>query len=435
MLAAAIHGRPAPLVSLGSRAPLLYGLFFFMSSSFRYPALSQKLLPAGILSVLMLLEFGGGLPWRRQPRLLAVLLGLLFVAGTVSFLCHADQADSQVAYLAAFLSPFVTFTACRALAVPPRLLRNAFLALSLGLIVPLLGGVWQFYRAFGIPDLTTLVLARFDTDRMEAYQSITFGNVNNTAALVMLVLPPLLALAIDRETHKGMRLWFALCALAAAANLLIVFSRAAFLVVPLFVLPILYVYRRRALGAVLIAAVVLVPVAWMHRGSVTSALWWDYMHSAFYPQMQSDNSVNERLDSIGEGLTVIREHPLVGVGPGRSYHYITYDTAHQMSVQQGVETGILGLAAISALTVAVAWEMIKAATGRTVGAMNRQRFLCLIGPFAYLTYGALANAPLTIGPVNIWITNVAAMLALADSTAEGQLHRPPPTTGQGRGET
>src|SRR5206468_6282777 len=87
-------------------------------------------------------------------------------------------------------------------------------------------------------------------------------------------------------------------------------------------------------------------------------------------------------------------------------------SAHQMQINQAMETGILGLVGSTLFALAV-WISLARTLARGSGdEVNDVRFLLLIGPSAYVTYAVWVNAALANGSVNTWPILVASMLAV-----------------------
>jgi hypothetical protein len=182
----------------------------------------------------------------------------------------------------------------------------------------------------------------------------------NRYAQIMLVLLPLAVWAIRTESRKVLRLAAAGCAGLILCGQLLSFSRGA--VVALVVLMVAMVVsgfiRLRHFVAVALAFVALIAVvapdlilrvqSIEKAGTATSQT-----------DTQADNATRGRVTIQLAALHVIRDHPLIGVGPGEFFN--TYSKqyanaldldfqqsrrrAHNLYLEIAADTGIVGLAA------------------------------------------------------------------------------------------
>ncbi len=60
-----------------------------------------------------------------------------------------------------------------------------------------------------------------------------------------------------------------------------------------------------------------------------------------------------RTDAMKEGLGIANRHWLVGIGPGAALSLHTQTSAHQLQVQQFMETGVIGLVGSTLLALGV----------------------------------------------------------------------------------
>src|SRR5262249_23682192 len=127
---------------------------------------------------------------------------------------------------------------------------------------------------------------------------------------------------------------------------------------------------------------------------------------------EGDNSVQERVEAMNEGLHIFRQNWLLGIGPGAGPTANSHDSAHQFQINQAMETGALGMLGSTVLVVG-AWLSLALTMARgKQDALNDIRFMLLIGPVSYLTYSTAVNAALSNSSVNTWAVLVASMLAL-----------------------
>ncbi len=83
---------------------------------------------------------------------------------------------------------------------------------------------------WGIPDLRTIFGVRFNLDRIEPYQDVTYGNTGSTAALIAETMPVLVVALMIGRIRWFFRALIGVAVIVLSANLLITGSRGAFLV-------------------------------------------------------------------------------------------------------------------------------------------------------------------------------------------------------------
>jgi O-antigen ligase len=254
---------------------------------------------------------------------------------------------------------------------------------------------------------------RYEFNAFKPYEDATFGNQGNTAAFLVLVGAPMVAIALDRAQKKWCRIWFGALAGLIMVHLIIVQSRTAFVAWLAVVLLVLFFQRRvgisvLSVGTVIIGMFYLVPSD--AAGEFLKRMGW-----AVRFDTEHDLSAAGRVDAMRIGWQVFKDHWVTGVGPSAMHFYSPYDTAHQFFIEQGAEVGVLGLLATVFLVVIVAFRLFQILRKGPNTPANRMRFLFCIGPFAYLLYGLLANVVVNITTINTWICLTAAMLAMVDS--------------------
>ncbi|MCL6590058.1 MAG: O-antigen ligase family protein [Firmicutes bacterium] len=390
----------------------------------------------GLAFVLVLFKFNQkDAVWVRsragclQSPNIALPLFLWFVAATFSFFLNMDSEGIIKAYVGGFVSLLIIYLALRDIPMTSKFFNQIMMALSLGTVVTLGIGIIVYYRQWGIPNLITLILSRYDLMAMREYRQITYGNLGNTACLLVLIGPPFLAMAVDKSRPLLMRLWFAGCFLLAGANLLITGARAGFIVMGLAVVLVFFYFRKLGRLVFLLCLGFIIFQAFFINYSLEGMkLFIEHLANAIMLNSAADYSIMSRFEAIREGWAVFCEHWLVGVGPESSSQYISVSTAHQFFIQQGVQLGILGMFATVALVVAVFWRLGRVAF-RKGQPFCTERFIFLIGPAMYFLYGVLANLALNFGSVNIWICLMGAFLALADFRELRVDSRPPEEPG------
>lgn len=419
---------PSALLTLVGRAPLLSMSFLcvllmmaFVVSGNGEPLWWSGLVPTLVLgsaAVAMQLPGGAaGSSLSRDLMLVPVLLTVGCVVSLASLALTDPTLDGAVLWASAYLSPVVVFTAVFACRLDERRAGQLVAVMALAAAVPLLRGLVEFYRAWGVPTGVEYLFARYDLQRMSGYMRATFGNTGNTAAYLSLVVP-LCASACLRDAPSAWQRWiFRIVLTAAALNVLIVQSRTLFFVLVPSLLAVMYVHRtrfRRALSALVVAAVATALPAF---AALDQAL---ELVVGVADGAGSDQSAFERMEAIGYGWRLLLDHPGLGVGPGRSLGLNPYASAHQFWVQQGAEIGVFGLVWSVLLTVTVfiaTWRVARQARGRARGSWQ---FTCIIGAATFLLYGAMANMALAESVVNAWVGMMAALLAVAATGAPNE---------------
>jgi len=277
-------------------------------------------------------------------------------------------------------------------------------------LVPLTSGLVAYYQEWGIPTGAELIVSRYALERMAGYMKATYGNTSNTAALLAMLVPAWLAWLVASRPSSLPR-WLALVALVIAmGNVLVVQSRTLFIVLLLFVPLVLWVHRVRFTALVVVLLLtfgaVLLPALDARDELVEHTV-------GAVNGNGDDGSVSERMEAMQFSLGLLEDHPALGVGPGNSATINPFTTAHQFWIHQGAEIGIAGLLLSVALSLAVLGRLVAAARRGRRSASNRDEFLNLVGPAAFMLYGIIANMTLAMTVVNAWVGTFAMLMALA----------------------
>jgi hypothetical protein len=393
------------ITATNSDAKLYYWFFQSGRGVLRFPYY-DFLATFGLAALLLILKYirnKDGLDLKPEGPGIIIAFALWFVGATFSLTRNIVMAEALKNYISGVITPMVIFLALRGLPLDNQKVNRIFLAVSLGLLTPLILGLAAYFREWGIPSLSILAYSRYNFTRMESYMQVTFGNVGHMAVLLLLIGPPLLVLALDRSRPSLLRIWFGFCLALIGLNLLIVQSITSFFVM---------------LGACLLLIIFRKYYKFLTFASVALMVVGFTFHNLFdqiiYLLMGRQGSLLERVDAIRDGWNIFLGNWVFGVGQGLSYLYIYATTTHQFFIQQGVELGVLGLLASVVLVVIVFSRMLKIITSSSKNPNAVIKFIFIIGPFSYLLYGVITNIPTNIGTVNIWVNLLAAFLALAD---------------------
>ena len=395
---------------------LILGTIFIVVAGNAIIPIWSGLLPTMLLIPLAILMRHGGtlgsllidraaLPWLCATGALA-LLGLL------SLLANGGPGLNWATWLSSYVSPIVLYLGVRQYCDDLRFVRQVIMVVLIASMLPLAFGLLQYYREWGIPSGVELLLSRYYIERMDTYMTATFGNTGNTAAYLALVLPVALSTCLTRFTGSAMR-WLAFAVvLIALLNAVIVQSRTLLWILLLGVPAILWFYRVRLVGVIVVVAL----AAGMFVLPFLEALDELFaMSTSVFGGGETDNSVSERLEAMQYGLRTLIDFPALGVGPGNNLFVNPYTSAHQFWLQQGSELGIGGLVASFVMTAAILLRALMLWWRRSGRETNDLAFKCFSGAAMYALYGVIANVALANTFVNSWIGLLAVLVALGEA--------------------
>jgi hypothetical protein len=448
----------------------LCGMFWFLPTSYSivgrayfyvarlgYTTVGSDLVmlfsPAVLVPLLLLAMAprGAGLRSVRLWSGTGVALGLWFLAGTNSTVFNYATEDVVTNYLAAYVPAMLIYFAVTRYTWGPAAVDTLILSLSGGCLVPMLMGLWAYYQEWGIPDFSTVVLAPLHLERWSGYVLVTFGNIHNTADLVVLAGLPLLCLALRRRRGRAFRGWMLFVFLTMVVNLILTGVRTGTLIVALGSGLIAYVFlvkgKRKILPFAVLAAgaaCAFLLLSWQSGESDELQYLQKRFGSALTVDTESDASVAGRYDAMVEGWDIFTKNWAAGLGPGARVFFHSQGDSHQFNITQGMELGVLGFVASVLLAAAVFWKFAAVLPRAGFDEEVTDRFVLIVGPAAYLLYGVLANVVLNITHCNVWICLLSAFLALeetyrgagashAHAVAGGGHRRPMPAAGAPKG--
>ncbi len=411
ILAALFFFHPAAYSIVGKAYFALTGL----NSMFAPLGSNVFLQPAVVLSValLILTPVANRLLPRRLDGI-SIGLALLFVGAAFGLAWNFGADFVAMTFCSVFLSGLFVFVSLIRYPLEESDIDTIFVALSLGLMFPLIAGLQVFYQNWGIPDLSTVIAAHASANGIQAYEEVTFGSRGNTASLLVLVGPPLLTLLFERRRGLWPKALYALCLALIAVNLMILQQRAAIFIC-LVSIAFLWSFKAKtvsshilylATGAVVLFAVMTYSpaVANLIDDRFVPALTWDG---------DSDKSVNDRTEAIQEGMRLAVASLPFGLGPGSAIKVHSQGSAHQFNVQQGLENGVIGFLGSVVLSISTLLLLIRAMKGGDRTPATRWRFIFAVGPASFLVHAVVANVAINFGWVNTWVVLLVAMLALA----------------------
>jgi hypothetical protein len=398
----------------------------------KYDSLIERL-PVALtvaLSLLTLLLVAVALVGRRElrgwsvPRLLIAAGACLVAGGVVAALLSVSRLDSLSAAWFQLVGPallaLLVFRAARAAAGAWAMLDVLWLAAT----VPAVVGIAAYVSTFGFPTSgDDLVAGKIQLYRPFLFQDVTFGNVDNTAPFVLLVLPLAVVCAARTRVATAHRIAAAAASLLLGALLLLTLSRASVLLalVELAVLGVVLMVaaRPRAAGAVAVAVcacmVIAVGTSASSRQAILGALSGTTAGATSGSQHLGDPSVEDRRAAIRTGLRVARRHLPQGVGPGLFARYSPrYTAAHSLPVQTLAEDGVLGAAGLALLLAFVAVALLDLVRGRRSSSRELllARIAALGGSTGFLLAGIVVGVPLALGQDFVWSGVLAVLVGV-----------------------
>lgn len=349
----------------------------------------------------------------RNDALIAMGLACWLFAATVSTMLNANVDLVVLTYFSVFLGGAAVYGALAGVRITPRDFEMGVVGLVIGSMFPLVMGLQAFTQEWGTPDTATALNAYRDLIRMDTYQAATFGNRGNTAAFIVIVAPLFLWVSMDERRSRLVRLACATALVPVALNIVILEVRAASLALLVFLSVVCWFKWGIRRYPIFAAGLAIAVMAFVQYSPDIAEAVSDRLRPIVTIDYEDDVSLMERSDAMKEGLALANRHWLVGIGPGAALSLHTQTSAHQLQVQQFLETGVFGLVGSTLFALGV-FVML----GRTLrrgqdGGSNDMRFGLIVGPGAYLVYSVAANAPFNVGYVNTWAMLVVSMLALA----------------------
>ena len=339
-------------------------------------------------------------------------LGCWFTGATLSAILNWQTDQVLMTWFVVFFCGALIYAALSGIALTRLGLDVAVVGFIVGSMFPLVAGLQAFGTEFGPPEASTFIAAYTNRIRMAGYETATFGNRGNTAAFLLILAPVLLAIILDRKKHWAFRGFSGLAMIPVVMNFLIVQVRAGFLA---FIAALMVVWwfklgaRRIPLlaGALVFGWVILVAVepdaVWAMRERIVAAVTVD---------REGVTSVGERVEAMQEGVQIAKRNWLLGIGPGAGPTAHSHDSAHQLQINQAMETGIFGFLGSSIFAAGILICLLRTLARGNADEVNEMRFLLLIGPASYVAYAVAVNAALTNASVNTWAVLVCSMVAL-----------------------
>lgn len=329
---------------------------FGVSWSFGPLDLVHFMVAATVLTTAVLRVAGGMLPWRWHPS--ATWLMLLVSLQLVSLVTARDP-EMAVRSVVTFVLGVLLALTVHSLCANSDRWRDV---VTVMVVMGALAGVYGMVTA-GALEVQFAGAGALDGRAVGVFNQ---PNQLGTFSAALLLIAWGLALAARSHTVAWIS---ALCALLAAANLVLSFSRGAWigavLGAVLLVVLIPASGRRHLRGAAGLLAVA-VPLTWILAPQVPS-LVYERIVSIADPQSNPDD---QRPLIYQEAYRQILQRPVLGQGPGNFQTASRMAEArgagvdalhtHSMVLQAAAETGLLSLAVLGALVLSLGWRVWRA---------------------------------------------------------------------------
>ncbi len=366
----------------------------------------------------------------RTPGRLLVAAGACAVSGAaIAAVLSVDAGGAVFAAWTGYAVPvalgLLVATYVRSVQEAWRLAACAVLALLPVLVVVL--AAWL--TTFGVPlSVGDVVEAKEALSRPTIVQELTFGNVGNTASLLVALLPLALACAVAAPLPRAVRIGAGAVAVLSAVDLLLLASRASLGAAALAAaLLALVAAARRAdrslvvaagAAAIVLALAVTAIVVDDANDDAAGARPPGVAATASAPvaaaeRVLADGSVETRREAIEQGLDVAWDHLPFGVGPGLYARYAPVTTApHSLPVLAAAETGILGTAALALMAAAAAVPLLARRRGVLTADGEALVAAAGVGVLGWLVLGVVAGTNFSLGTYSAWAVVLWLQLGL-----------------------
>src|SRR5262245_34918580 len=196
-------------------------------------------------------------------------------------------------------------------------------------------------------------------DRIGGLVGGMFGNPNDLAAALNMLIPLAVALALMSASRE--RLFYAVCALLLFCGVLVTFSRAGFITLAAVSGVMLWKFGRGSRSSLALATL----AAFVLLFSVFSGAYRSRLMTIFDPSSDSSGSSQQRVDLLERGLGLSLRHPIIGLGMGNFHIYSIHEkVAHNGYVETAAELGMIGLLAYLTIILAPLRGLAKIEMGR-----------------------------------------------------------------------
>lgn len=397
---------------------VLAGLMFALAGANASPAWWSSGVVALILVPLALAGRGASRAVEAafSPKSAGVTI-VFIVIMIVSVLSAAASPTMEAVRSTLFRSvlPFLVYLSFVGIELDRRGVNVILMGLAGGAAVMFARGAIAYVQEWGIPDLQTVMWARFDVKRMKSYQDATVGNVSQMGSYAVLVIAPLVLAGVRWHVSWFMRVVVLGVIALGVANIIFCGARTA--IVVLLVIGGVAVVSTGVRRSLLFASI------GVGLAIVTAPAWMPFLSDVdimerFAPSLVAggiDNSAEERLASILIGIDVFWSNPLFGVGPGNSPDHNIYFIPHMSFVHVASELGIFGVLAFAMLNAIVFFRTLSALWLASVNPAAAYRLIWLVGPSMWLLYG-FSGIPFSMSHALLWVGLSHAMLGLSTAS-------------------
>src|SRR5262245_10472214 len=184
-------------------------------------------------------------------------------------------------------------------------------------------------------------------DRIEGLVGGMFGNPNDLAAALNMLIP--LAVALALMSSRRVRLLYAACAILLFGGVMVTFSRAGFITLAAVSGVMLWKFGRGSRSSLTLATL----AASVLLFSVFSGAYRSRLSTILDPNSDASGSAQQRVDLLDRGMDLIIRHPIVGLGMGNFHIYSIHEkVAHNGYVETTAELGVIGLLAYLTIILA-----------------------------------------------------------------------------------
>jgi O-antigen ligase len=410
------QGQPQPRPLSRPMVVAVAVLLFFLAGTNGRPFVWSSAAPAIVIAGVLALGRSPKALWSAvmsvhyRPFTIPLLI-LLIWTGISAFVAGTDIAI--VEFLLRSLVPFLVYVSLAGVALSREDVPILLLGFVAGVCFLLARAILAFYVEWGIPDLETLLWARYDLVRMAGYMDQGLGNVSHMGLYTAMLLPMLIFAGFAFRWSMLIR-WLLYAAIVLGLlNLVVSGARTALVLVVLMMVPIMV---RKGIGSTLaffgvFGLVAMVAIAQLVDAVSRHSLIERFIPSAGYTGI--DVSAEERFSSIALGWRDFLNHPVFGIGPGMSPEYNPFGIPHESLVHMLSETGLVGGLTYLALSLIVIWRFGMSSIRQSIDGNQHWRMLFLIAPASWCLFGLAAGTAFTMSVALLWVGLFHAFIALA----------------------
>lgn len=347
----------------------------------------------------------------KHGTMFIVRVGLIswVIGACVSALAHISDPQVILNTAAATLSAGMVFFAVRRVNMwNVRHYELACRAILFGGLIPCVIDLYRYHAAFGIPSLQGVIINKYKPGFWS--EQCYFGNPDNASGayglFAMLALGVLFCKLFDRSTRR-----LALI-MAVLSSLEVLLSMARTGIVFLGIAIGVAVIFTRSKKAIVTFGVLTVAILLMKPEEAGRTLLQYFQPAVGYDARDSNTAA--RIESIEEGWRAFLDHPLIGVGTGRTGGVVDEDVPHELAVWQATEHGIFGLMGVLLIMGACLWRFGSLLWAGAKSYALRLEFGFFLAPGLYFIRGLVSNAAVSNSVFNTWICLTFAMLAIID---------------------